>query len=91
MANMSTKTLLGLTDVGNDDHCATDPAKYLLQAIGRDIVSLKRNKHVTYMVAERARDIVKAINECIINVEGNATGDWASFEKFLEAICPLEE
>jgi hypothetical protein len=88
---MSTKTLLGLTDVENDDHGATEVVKYLLQAIGRDIVSLQRNTHVSYMVAERARDIVKAINECITNVEDSATGDWASYDKFSEAIEPLEE
>jgi hypothetical protein len=88
---MSTKTLLGLTDIENDDHGATEVVKYLLQAVGRDIVSLQRNTHVSYMVAERARDIVKAINECIINVENSATGDWESFDKFSEAIEPLEE
>ncbi|KAI0273923.1 hypothetical protein BGY98DRAFT_897387, partial [Russula aff. rugulosa BPL654] len=60
-------------------------------AIGRDIVSLQRNTHVSYMVAERARDIVKAINECIINVEDSATGDWTSYDKFSEAIEPLED
>jgi DNA-binding LacI/PurR family transcriptional regulator len=88
---MSTKTLLGLTDVENDDHGATEAVKYLLQAVGRDIASLQRNTHVSYMVAERARDIVKAINDCIINVENSATGDWESFDKFSKAIDPLEE
>jgi hypothetical protein len=43
------------------------------------------------MVAERAQDIVKAINGCIIDVENNATGDWTSYEKYSEAIEPLEE
>ena len=88
---MPTKTLLGLTDVENDDHGATEVVKYLLQAVGRDIVSLQRNTHVSYMVAERARDIVKAINDCIIKVENSATGDWDSYDKFSEAIDPLEE
>jgi hypothetical protein len=40
---------------------------------------------------ERARDIVKAINEYIAKVEDSATGDWDSFEKFTTAIEPLEE
>ena len=88
---MTNISLLGLTDVGNDERGATEVVKYLLQAVGRDIVSLQRNTHVSYMVTERARDIVKAINECIINVENSATGDWESYEKFSEAIEPLEE
>jgi DNA-binding LacI/PurR family transcriptional regulator len=91
MTNMSPNTLLGFADVGNDDHGATEAVKYLLQAVARDIVSLQRNTHVSYMVAERARDIVKAINECIVNVENDVTGDWASYDKFSEAIEPLEE
>jgi hypothetical protein len=91
MTNMSLKTPLGLTDVGDDDHGAIEGVKYLLQAVGRDIVSLQRNTHVSYMVAERARDIVKAINKCIIDVENSATEDWTSFDKFSKAIEPLEE
>ncbi|KAF8497915.1 hypothetical protein F5888DRAFT_1803368 [Russula emetica] len=91
MVNTSPKTHLGLTDVGNDDHGATEGVKYLLQAVGRDIVSLQRNTHVSYMVAERARDIVNAINKCIIDVENSATEDWASFDKFSKAIEPLED
>jgi len=88
---MSPKMLLSLTDVGNDERGATEAAKYLLQAVGRDIMSLQRNTHVSYMVAERARDIVKAINDCIIDMENNETGDWTSYDKFSAAIEPLEE
>ncbi len=91
MANTSPKTLLGLTDVGNDENGATEAVKYLLEEVGRSIASFQRNTHVSYMVAERARDIVNAINECIINVENSETGDWTSYDKFSEAIEPLEE
>ena len=87
---MSPKTLLGLTDVGNDDHGAVETAKHLLQAVGRDIVSFQRNTHVSYMVTERARDIVKAIDKCINDVENSPAGDWESYDKFSEAIDPLE-
>jgi hypothetical protein len=85
------KSLLGLTDVGNDDHGATEAVKYLLQAVGRDIMSLQRNTHVSYMVAERAQAIITAINDCIIKVENSDMGDWTSYEKYSEAIEPLEE
>jgi hypothetical protein len=42
-------------------------------------------------VVERARDIVNTINEYIARVESSTTADWESFEKFSEAIEPLEE
>jgi len=91
MTNMiSLKTLFGLTDIRNDDQGAK-VVKYLLEAVGRYIMSFQRNIHVSYMVVERARDIVKAVNECIINVENSATGDGASHDKFPEAIKPLAE
>ena len=91
LADNMAKSLLGLTDVGNDEHGATEAVKYLLQAVGRNIMSLQRNTHVSYMVAERAQDIVKAINDCITDVENNTTDDWTSYEKYSEAIDPLEE
>jgi DNA-binding LacI/PurR family transcriptional regulator len=84
-------SLLGFTDVGNDDRGATEVVKHLLQAVARDIVTLQRNTHVSYMVAERAQDVVKAINKCIIDVENSETGDWTSYDKFTNAIEPLEE
>lgn len=80
---------LRLTDVGNDDHGATEVVKYLLEAVGREIVSFQRNTHVSYMMAERARDIIKSITGCITKVE--TTGEWESYEKFSEAIEPLEK
>ncbi len=83
--------LLSLTDLGSGGSAATEAAQYLVQAVGRDVVSFRRNTQVSYMVVERARDIVKAINEYIAKVESSATGDWDSFEKFTVAIVPLEE
>jgi hypothetical protein len=91
MAHIPPKELLSLTDIGNGGPAATEVAEYLVQAVGRDVVSFRRNTQVSYMVVERARDIVKAINEYIVKVEDSTTGDWASFEKFTMAIEPLEE
>jgi len=54
-------------------------------------VSFRRNTHVSYLVVERARDIVNTINEYISRVESSTTADWDSFEKFSVAIEPLEE
>jgi hypothetical protein len=83
--------LLSLTDLGIGGPGATESVKYLVQAVGRDVVSFRRNTHVSYMAVERAREIIKSINEYIAKVEDSETGDWDSFEKFTMAIEPLEE
>jgi hypothetical protein len=83
--------LLSLTNLGIGGPGATESVKYLVQAVGRDVVSFRRNTHVSYMAVERARDIIKSINEYIAKVEDSETGDWDSFEKFTMAIEPLEE
>jgi hypothetical protein len=82
---------LSLTDFTGSSFAATEAIKWLLQVIGRDVVSFRRNTHVSYLVVERARDIVNTINEYIARVESSTTADWESFEKFSEAIEPLEE
>ncbi|KAI0263560.1 hypothetical protein BC834DRAFT_971251 [Gloeopeniophorella convolvens] len=69
---------------------ATDVIKYLIQIVGRDVISFRRNTQVSYMVVERAKEIVSAINRYIKQVEGGS-GDWGSFEKFTAAIAPLED
>jgi hypothetical protein len=83
--------LLSLTNLGIGGPAATESVKYLAQAVGRDVMSFRRNTHVSYMVAERARDIISAINEYIARVEDSEIADWDSFEKFTVAIEPLEE
>lgn len=85
---------LGLTDIGTVDHGATDAVKYLFQAVGRTVVSSQYNTNVSCMVVEHARDMVKAVNECINKVENSTAAtadDWDSFDKFSNAIDPLEE
>jgi hypothetical protein len=83
--------LRSLTDLGSECPAATEAVNYLFQAVGRDVVSFRRNTQVSYMVVERARDIVTAINDYIAKVENSVDGDWDSFEKFTVAIEPLEE
>lgn len=83
--------LRSLTDLGSECPAATEAVKYLFQAVGRDVVSFRRNTQVSYMVVERARDVVGAINNYIAKVENSVDGDWDSFEKFTVAIEPLEE
>jgi hypothetical protein len=87
-------TLLpGLTNLGSEDPAATEWVRYLVQAVGRDVLSFRRNTQVSYMVVERARDMVKAINGYIAKVDDDESedGDWTSFFKYSKAIKPLEE
>ena len=86
-------TIPSLTDLGNGGFAATEAAQYLVQALGRDVVSFQRNTHVSCMAVERARDILKQINDYIDKVENStsADADWDNFEKFTTAIDPLEE
>ncbi|KAH9995259.1 hypothetical protein BJV77DRAFT_1066350 [Russula vinacea] len=93
MGDGTSTTILSLTDLGNGGPAATEVIKYLVQAVGRDVVSFQRNTQVSYMAVERARDILKQINDYIDKVE-NSIGtaeDWDNFEKFTTAIDPLEE
>ena len=81
--------LPSFTDCGTEDPIATEWAKYLVQAVGHDVMSFRRNTRVSYMVLERARETVKAINGYINDVENN--GERSSFMKYSVAIDPLEE
>ena len=91
MAHVQPTKISSLTDLGNDGPAATEVLKYLVQAVGRDVVSFQRNTQVSYLVLERARDILKEINEYIDKVQTSTDVDWDSFEKFTMAIDPLEE
>ena len=68
---------------------ATEAIKYLVEVVGRDVVSFRRNTQVSFMLVDRARDLCDAIN---IHIKKTETGtDWASFEKFTDALDPVEE
>ena len=78
-----------LTKPTTDGYPATEVIKFLLEVVGRDVVSFRRNAQVSYMLVDRARDICDAINTHIKKTEAGT--DWASFEKFSDAIDPAEE
>jgi hypothetical protein len=90
-AGSAVQEILGLANPGSGYPPATEAIKYLLHAVGRDVVSFRRNTHVSYMVVERARDLVNSINKYIDKVEKCSDPDWESFMKFTAAIEPLEE
>jgi hypothetical protein len=86
---MSSSLFTNLTELPNEGYTATEVIKYLIDAVGHDVVSFRRNAHVSYMLVDRARDICNAINDYIQGAESER--DWTSFEKFTNAIDPVEE
>jgi hypothetical protein len=82
-----------LTKPTTDGYPATEVIKFLLEVVGRDVVSFRRNAQVSYILVDRARDICDAINTHIKKTEtGTGTDlDWASFAKFSDAIDPAED
>ena len=81
--------LTTFTKLTNEGYPATEVIKYLIEVVGRDVVSFRRNAHVSFMLVDRARDICDAIN---IHIKQTHSGtDWSSFEKFSDALDPVEE
>ncbi|KAI0247273.1 hypothetical protein BJV78DRAFT_1285698 [Lactifluus subvellereus] len=86
---MSSSLFMSLTELPNEGYTATEVIKYLIDVVGHDVVSFRRNAHVSYMLVDRARDICNAINDYIQGAESER--DWTSFEKFTNAIDPVED
>ncbi|KAI0249092.1 hypothetical protein BJV78DRAFT_1284237 [Lactifluus subvellereus] len=85
---ISSSLFMNLTRLSNEIYPATEIIKYLIDVVGYDVVSFRRNAQVSYMLVDRAREICDAINGHIQNTESG--GDWTSFEKFTQAIDPIE-
>ena len=80
---------MNLTRLSNDIYPATEVIKYLIDIVGYDVVSFRRNAQVSYMLVDRAREICDAING---HIQNTASGEnWTSFEKFTQAIDPIEK
>ena len=82
-----------LTKPTTDGYPATEVIKFLLEIVGRDVMSFRSNAQMAHMLVDRARDICDAINTHIKKTEtGTGTDlDWISFAKFSDAIDPAEE
>ena len=89
----SPSLLTTLTKPNTEGYPATEVIKFLIEVVGRDVVSFRRNAQLSYLLVDRARNICDAINTHIKKTEsGSGTdSDWASFEKFSAAIDPVEE
>jgi hypothetical protein len=87
--SVTTISSINLPGSSNEAYPATELIKYLIDAIGRDVMSFRRNAQVSYLLVDRTRDIFDAINAYIQRTESGE--DWESFDKFTSAIDPIEE
>lgn len=89
VTTISSINLPGSSNDGYQGYPVTELIKYLIDAIGRDVMSFKRNAQVSYLLVDRTRDIFDAINACIQRTESGE--DWDSYDRFTSAIDPIEE
>lgn len=79
-----------LTKLANEEP-PTDSIKNLIQTIGIDACSVKRNTLTNYSLVSRARDICNAVNALIRKVNEGPPSVWEDYDKYVAAIDPLEE
>lgn len=87
--SVTTISSINLPGSSNEAYPATEVIKYLIDAVGRDVMSFRRNAQVSYLLYDRTRDIFDAINAYIQRTESGE--DWDSFDKYTNAIDPIEE
>jgi hypothetical protein len=87
--SVTTISSINLPGSSNEAYPATELIKYLIDAVGRDVMSFRRNAQVSYLLVDRTRDIFDAINTYIQRTESGE--DWESYDKFTSAIDPIEE
>ena len=87
--SVTTISSMNLPGSSNEAYPATELIKYLIDAVGRDVMSFRRNAQVSYLLVDRTRDIFDAINAYIQRTESGE--DWDSYDKFTNAIDPIEE
>jgi hypothetical protein len=82
-------TFMNILRPSTEAYPATEVIKYMIDTVGHDVMSFRRNTQVSYLLLERARDICDAINGHIQRTESGE--DWISFDKYTNAIDPVEE
>lgn len=87
--SVTTISSVNLPGSSNEAYPATELIKYLIDAVGRDVMSFRRNAQVSYLLVDRTRDIFDAINTHIQRTESGE--DWDSYDRFTNAIDPIEE
>ncbi|KAI0048490.1 hypothetical protein FA95DRAFT_1041453 [Auriscalpium vulgare] len=86
---MSTSLFINLTQTAGQGYPVTELIKYLIEAIGHDVVTFQRNTQVSYRLVDRVRNICDKINDLIAKLEEEDS--WDNYDKFSEAIDPLED
>ncbi len=86
---MSHALFVNLTEPTAESFPATSVSKYLIELIGKDVCAFRRNTQVSYRLVERARIIATGINNLIKRVDSE--DDWDAYDKYTQAIEPLEE
>ena len=87
--SVTTVSSMNIPGPSSEPYPATEVVKYLIDSVGHDVMSFRRNAQVSYLLVDRARDICDAINGYIQRTESGE--DWLSFDKFTNAIDPIEE
>ncbi|KAB5593132.1 hypothetical protein CTheo_3434 [Ceratobasidium theobromae] len=78
-----------LTTPRSNLYPVTEVIYNLIQILGADVCSFRRNPQTSYRLVELARDLHDEINNLIEKVE--ESGDWEDYIKYTEAIDPLEQ
>lgn len=89
VTTMASSLFSNITQLPNEAYPATEVIKYLIDVVGHDVMSFRRNAQVSYLLVDRARDICNAINGYIQRTEGGE--DWIAFDRYTDAIDPIEE
>jgi hypothetical protein len=85
----SASLFVDLTAPSSPPFAATSLIKHLIELIGADVCSFRRNTQVSYRFVDVARDLCDTINNLIKKVED--TDNWDDFLAYIDAIDPLEE
>jgi hypothetical protein len=87
--SVTTISSINLPGSSNEPYPATEIIKYLIDAVGRDVMSFRRNTQVSYLLVDRSRDRFDAINAYIQRTESEE--DFGSFDIFIRAIDLIKE
>jgi hypothetical protein len=88
ITSVASSLFTDLIKLSNDLYLAAELIKPLIDALGHDVVSFRRNRQVSYVLVDRARNICDQINQYIPSASRE---DWISYEEFTKAIEPVEE
>jgi hypothetical protein len=75
-------------ELSNHSYPATELIKCLVDVLGYNVTCIRRNKQVSYILVDRARNVCDQINWHIQDADSKE--DWSSYEQLTKAIKPVE-